>query len=105
VARVYAKLPAARIFFVSINRAPQKRDRWDIVDEANRQVRVHCQADRRLGFVDVNPALFDQEGNPRLELYQEDKLHFKPQAYAEFAAIIKPVIANAWDLLKFSKRS
>jgi lysophospholipase L1-like esterase len=102
VARVHAKLPATRIFFVSINRAPQKRDRWDIVDEANRQVRVHCQADRRLGFIDVNPALFDRDGNPRLELYQEDKLHFKPQAYTEFAAIIKPVIARAWDSLKAS---
>jgi len=96
VARVHAKLPDTRVFFVSINRAPQKQDRWDIVDEANRQVRTYCLTDQRLGFIDVNPALFDREGNPRLELYQEDKLHFKPQAYAEFTAVIKPIIAKAW---------
>ncbi len=102
-ARVHAKLPATRVFYVSINRAPQKKDRWDIVDEANRQVRAYCLADRRLGFIDVNPALFDREGNPRMELYREDKLHFKPQAYAEFTAIIKPIIAKAWDSLKASK--
>ena len=94
--RVHAKLPHTRIFFVSINRAPQKEERWDIVDEANSQVRAYCLTDPRLGFIDVNPALFDREGNPRLELYQEDRLHFKPEAYVEFAAIIKPVIASAW---------
>ncbi len=96
VAQVHAKLPDTRVFFVSINRAPQKRDRWDVVDEANRRVRAYCLTNRRLGFIDVNPALFDREGNPRLELYQEDKLHFKPQAYAEFTDIIKPIIAKAW---------
>jgi lysophospholipase L1-like esterase len=105
VARVHAKLPATRVFFVSVNRAPQKQDRWDIVDEANRQVHAYCLTDKRLGFIDVNPALFDREGNPRLELYQEDRLHFKPQAYAEFTAIIKPIIAQVWDLLKSSKES
>jgi len=100
--RVHAKLPATRIFFVSINRAPQKQARWDIIDEANRQVRDFCRADRRLGFIDVNPVLFDRQGNPRMELYREDKLHFKPQAYAEFTTIIKPIITGAWGSLKFS---
>jgi lysophospholipase L1-like esterase len=103
VQRVHAKLPDTRIFFVSINRAPQKQDRWDIVDKANRQVRAYCLPDRRLGFIDVNPALFDRDGNPRLELYQEDKLHLRPQAYTEFAAIIKPILAEAWDSLKSSR--
>jgi lysophospholipase L1-like esterase len=96
VARVHGKLPETRIFFVSINRAPQKQERWDIVDEANRRVREYCSPDRRLGYIDVNPALFDRAGNPRMELYQADRLHFKPPAYIEFAAIIKPVIEAAW---------
>ena len=97
VARVHAKLPETRVFFVSISRAPQKQDRWDVVDEANRLIRVYCMTDKRLSFIDVNPALFDSKGNPRLELYQEDKLHFKSHAYAEFTAIIKPIIAKAWS--------
>ncbi len=103
VERMRERLPATRIFYVSINRAPQKKDRWDIVDEANRQVRTYCLADRRLGYIDVNRALFDSEGNPRMELYREDKLHFKPQAYTEFTAIIKPIISKAWDSLKASR--
>jgi lysophospholipase L1-like esterase len=96
VSRVHAKLPGTRVFFVSINRAPQKQDRWAVVDDANARVRDFCLTDERLGFIDVNPALFDRDGKPRLDLCQEDRLHFKPHAYAEFAAIIKPVIAAVW---------
>src|SRR6266581_4269905 len=35
VERVHERLPATRVYYVSINRAPQKRDRWEIVDAAN----------------------------------------------------------------------
>ncbi|MBK9709474.1 MAG: hypothetical protein IPO77_21535 [Acidobacteria bacterium] len=94
--RVWAKLPATRIYYVSINRAPQKIDRWNVVDAANNLIRTYCEKDKKLGFIDVNPALFDREGNPRLELYQPDKLHFKDPAYDEFTAIIKPVISKSW---------
>src|SRR5215471_7824242 len=31
--RVTKALPESRIVFVSVNKAPEKRDRWDVVDE------------------------------------------------------------------------
>jgi lysophospholipase L1-like esterase len=99
VARVHERLPATLVFFVSINRAPQKLDRWNVVDEANRLAHEFCAGDRRLGFIDVTPALFDAQGNPRLDLYQKDQLHFKPPAYEAFAAIIKPRLVEAWRQL------
>jgi len=99
VDRVHEVLPATRVFYTSINRAPQKQDRWDIVDAANSLVREYCASDSRLGFIDVNPVLFDKEGNPRLDLYLEDKLHFRAPAYEEFTKVIKPVITEAWNSL------
>lgn len=96
--RVHARLPQTKIFYVSINRAPQKMDRWDWVDDANRQIKEFCEKDKKLGFIDVNPALFDREGKPRLELYLPDKLHFLEPAYEEFTKIIKPVIEQAWKM-------
>jgi lysophospholipase L1-like esterase len=98
--RVHEKLPATRIFYVSINRAPQKMDKWDRVDAANDLARKICAADKRLAFIDVNRALFDASGRPRMELYREDQLHFKPRAYVEFTAIIKPVLEQAWRELQ-----
>ncbi|HMV46373.1 MAG TPA: GDSL-type esterase/lipase family protein [Blastocatellia bacterium] len=94
--RVHAKLPKTKIFYVSINKAPQKMERWDWVDDANRRIKEFCEKQATLGFIDVNPALFDKDGKPRMELYLPDKLHFQEPAYAEFTRIIKPVIEQAW---------
>ena len=96
VARVHVKLPATRIFYVSINRAPQKQDKWDVVDAANASVKAYVAKDKRLEFIDVNPALFDQFGQARLDLYLPDKLHFKEPAYDDFTRVIRPVIEKAW---------
>ncbi len=99
VTRVRARLPQTRILYVSINRAPQKEDRWPVVNATNTLIKEYCDSDKRLGFIDVNPVLFDKEGKPRLELYQPDKLHFLEPAYDEFAAIIKPVVTKTWALV------
>ena len=98
VTRVRARLPQTRVLFVSINRAPQKEDKWAVVDAANALIKEYCDSDKRLGFIDVNPLLF-KDGKPRLELYQPDKLHFLEPAYAELAAIIKPVVTKTWASL------
>ena len=96
VARVHRQSPKTRIFYVTINRAPQKMDKWSQVDEANALIKTYCAKNKRRGFIDVNPALFDASGKPRMDLYLPDQLHFKEPAYTEFTAIIKPVIAKAW---------
>lgn len=96
IERVHAKLPRTRILYASILRAPQKQERWGEVDAANKLIRDYCATDPRLGFIDLNPAVFDQNGQPRLDLYLEDKLHYLPPAYDGFAAIIKPVLERTW---------
>ncbi len=97
VTRVHQQLPKTQIFYVAINRAPQKIDKWKEVDETNNLVKAFCATDKKLRFIDVNPALFDKAGQPRLELYLPDKLHFQAPAYNELTAIIKPVIEKAWE--------
>ena len=98
--RVHAKLPRTQIFFVSINRAPQKMDKWQVVDDTNALIKSYCLAAKNLGYIDVNRALFDKRKQPRYELYLPDKLHFVDKAYELFTPIIKPVIARAWRQVK-----
>src|SRR5262245_59164764 len=64
VDKVAATLPRARIYFVSINKAPEKRHLWNVVDEANARIRDYAKRNPRLGYIDVNPALFDASGKP-----------------------------------------
>jgi CubicO group peptidase (beta-lactamase class C family)/lysophospholipase L1-like esterase len=89
--------PEVRVVFVSSMRSPDRVAKWERVDQYNGLVRAYCTATPRHTFIDINPVLVDSDGKPRLELYQEDKLHFHPPAYVELAAILKPVLTRLWD--------
>jgi lysophospholipase L1-like esterase len=97
VARVAIALPASRVIFVSINRAPEKQDRWSVVDAVNHLVEAYAAESTRLQYVDVNPVLFHGDGTPRIELYLSDGLHFRPAAYEELARVLKPVLTKAFE--------
>jgi lysophospholipase L1-like esterase len=94
--RVRAVRPATRIIFVSSTRSPDRVNRWSEVDHYNALARAYSAATPGHTFVDVNPALVDADGRPRLELYKDDQLHFHPPAYARFTGIIKPVLERVW---------
>ena len=95
IERVSAALPDTRVVFVSINRAPSKEDRWDVVDDVNRQIKMYAASHPHVEYVDVNPVLFDAIGKPRFDLYMGDELHLRPPAYEGFARILKPVLTRA----------
>lgn len=92
-----AAQPGVRFVYVSSTRAPDRVPRWEQVDHYNALVRAYCAATPHHTFVDINPALVDADGHPRLDLYRSDKLHFHPPAYEAFAAIIKPVLTRLWS--------
>lgn len=96
---IHDKLPNTFIYYTSIQKAPEKRDRWDVVDAVNREMERYSHQTGNLGFIDLNPALFDRRGNLREDLFLPDQLHFRPgsSAYAEFAQIVKPVLTQAWE--------
>lgn len=96
--RVGKRLPGTRMIFVSINRSPDKEKRWNVVDAVNARVRDGFTKEfGYLSYIDVNPALFDANGKPKIELYRPDLLHFHPPAYAAFTAIVKPVLTGVWN--------
>jgi lysophospholipase L1-like esterase len=97
MARTRTALADVRIVFVSVIRAPEKQSRWEAVDEVNRRVQAYAAGSRGIEFVDVNPLVFTADGTPRFDLYLSDQLHFRPKAYEAFAAMIRPVLANAFE--------
>lgn len=94
--RVRTALPGTRLLCLSINRVPQKREKWAALDEANRLLAAYCAATPGFRFLDVNPAILDAAGEPRRELLRRDGLHFWPEAYDGFTAIVRPVLAEVW---------
>jgi lysophospholipase L1-like esterase len=95
--RVREKLPDTWLLFVSSTRSPDRVHRWEQVDHYNALARAHCNSTPQHQFIDINPGLVDASGHPRLDIYQDDKLHFLPMAYPEiFTPIIKPVLEQVW---------
>lgn len=89
-AAVRAKLPCAKIVYISIKPSPS---RWKLVDKAREANRLICEAqacDRCQSFVDVWPAMLGDDGQPRPELYVADKLHMTPQGYEVWTKLLRP---------------
>ena len=97
VEHLIAAMPQIKIFFISINLAPQKQNKWHIVDSTNKLIEQYCQETANLEYIDVNSVLFDSTKKPRVECFESDRVHLKPLAYQEFSKIIKPVLENAWN--------
>ena len=104
VAQLHAVQPQARFIYVSIARAPQKKDRMPVVDEANALIREFCLTKPHCRFVDINPALVDANGQPHAGFYRDDLLHYHPAAYGAFTAVIRPVVSAAWAEVTASRR-
>ncbi len=99
VRMLHEKLPNTFFFYTSIQKAPEKRDRWDVVDAVNREIERYTRTEPNAGYIDLNSVLFDRRHEVREELFLPDGLHFRPEssAYPEFARIVKPILMKAWE--------
>jgi len=92
------KSPDAFFFYTSINKAPEKRDRWDVVEAVNREMQEFSRKNpNNVGYIELNTVLFDGQGKVRENLFLPDRLHFRAPAYEEFARIVKPILMKAWE--------
>mmetsp|Transcript_35779 Transcript_35779/g.101263 ORF Transcript_35779/g.101263 Transcript_35779/m.101263 type:complete len:216 (-) Transcript_35779:332-979(-) len=100
--RLHALLPDTHLVYVAIYRSPDKADKFDVVNSANEAVSEFCKQNQGHSFVDLNPLLFEADGQtPRYELYRDDMLHFHPHAYSEvFAPALRLKLAALWQSLE-----
>src|SRR5579864_930733 len=96
---LHEKSPNTYFYYTSIQKAPEKRARWDVVEAVNREIERYSHQAKNVGYIDLNPVLFDGHGNVRMNLFLGDGLHFRPDstAYSEFSQIVKPILAKAWE--------
>jgi lysophospholipase L1-like esterase len=96
---LHEKSPNTFFSYTSIQKAPEKRDRWDVVEAVNREMERYSREAANVGYIDLNAVLFDSRHNVREDLFLPDGLHFRPDstAYKEFAQIVKPILTRAWE--------
>ena len=89
---VHETLPEATIIFISIKPSPSRWHLAEAMQAANAQIRELCEADERLEFADVWPAMLDSDGQPREELFAADKLHLNDEGYRLWTEMIRPLL-------------
>jgi lysophospholipase L1-like esterase len=97
IRKVHAVLPATRIIYISIAPNPA---RWHLKDawlELNTRMKAFAATDPRVTFVDVWSAMLDAAGQPRPELFVEDRLHMNERGYAIWARLLRPVVQREFS--------
>jgi hypothetical protein len=96
---LHEKSPNTFFYYTAIQKAPEKLERWEVVEAVNREMERYSHQAVNVGYIDLNPVLFDSHNNVREDLFLPDGLHFRPDstAYTEFSRIVKPILAKAWE--------
>jgi lysophospholipase L1-like esterase len=87
---VRSELPDTRIVFLGLKPSPS---RWKLIEQfrqTNALIRQFVQAQERMRFVDVEPAMLDERGRPREELFLKDMLHMTPAGYEVWTGLVRP---------------
>lgn len=92
VACVRKDLPKTPIVFVSIKPSPSRAKLWPVMREANEKIRAYAAAHPGLRYVDVASKMLDASGQPRAELFGEDRLHMNRAGYDLWREAIAPYL-------------
>lgn len=86
------QLPNASVAFVSIKPSPSRAHLLPKVIAANDLIREFLKKHQKTAYIDVFSAMVDQQGNPKPDLFVEDKLHMNQKGYAIWVEKIGPYL-------------
>lgn len=92
VEAIHERLPQARIAFIAIKPSPARWHLADAVRAANEAIWRRTTQDDRLAFIDVFSPMLGDDGEPRPELFVEDKLHLSAAGYALWTERVAPFL-------------
>jgi lysophospholipase L1-like esterase len=94
VATVHGKLPKTEIVFIGLS---PSIDRWNeraATVRLNSLIADYVKRTPRLAYIDAYDISLDAKGEPRPELFVEDKLHFSAEGYKLLTERVRPYISS-----------
>jgi lysophospholipase L1-like esterase len=92
VATVHAKLPQTEIVYISLSPSIARWDERHAGKKLNTLIADFVKHTPRLKYIETYDLVLDAKGEPRPELFVEDKLHFSPEGYKLHTERIRPFI-------------
>ncbi len=89
-------LPQVRLHYISIKPTFTDWDKWPEIDRLNATIRAYTESDARLNFIDISAVMLGDDGQPRRELFRPDGIHLSAAGYAQWTAVIRPVLMREY---------
>ena len=86
------QLPETAIAFVSIKPSPSRQHLLPKVIAANELIKTFLKGQAKTAYIDVFSAMIDQQGNPKPDLFIDDRLHMNQKGYAIWLQVIEPYL-------------
>lgn len=86
------RLPGAWIYFISVKPSPSRIKYLQQFKRFNQKVRHFMAHKRKAKFINVFHAMLGADGQPRPEIFREDRLHMNKKGYDIWAAILQPYL-------------
>jgi lysophospholipase L1-like esterase len=90
VAKIHGKLPETDIFFISLSPSIARWKQSDKEKELNGLIKNYIAAKPHLKYIETYDMVLGTDGQPRAELFVEDKLHFNADGNKLLAERIRP---------------
>lgn len=95
--KVRGELTETLIFFVSIKPPVKRCEFWAAMRKANCLIEAYSETQQDIHYVDITAAMQDAEGKPRIALYKDDGVHMRPEGYAIWTSVIKPIVKQGLE--------
>lgn len=92
ITRIHVKLPACRIYVLSIKPSVLRRAQWGVAQQVNGAFRGIATADPLVYYVDVASYLLDKDGAVMTDIFVGDNLHLNDLGNAIWGAAIKAAL-------------
>jgi lysophospholipase L1-like esterase len=81
--------PDAPVFYIAITPTWSRWKAWAEISKTNDMIKEWCKNQRNTYFISTDTAFLNSSGEPRDELFIQDKLHLNPEGYKVWTKIIK----------------
>lgn len=89
------QLPDVSIAFVSLKPSPSRQQLFKKMTAANEMIKDFLNQQTKTAYIDVFKAMIDHQGNPKSELFVDDRLHMNKKGYALWVEIIGPYLIKS----------
>jgi lysophospholipase L1-like esterase len=91
---IRGELPDVPICLISIKPSGRRMPLIEKLNETNRLLREYVGTQSNVHYVDIAPLMLDEKGEPRDELFLEDRLHLSQAGYRVWSEALRPTLVK-----------